>query len=237
MKTVIRKVVAFFMAIPTLISIGACSALNQKTAADVCAKLEDRYGVKFIATHIGDRLDRDTAKLFVHPEDNSEIVFTVITDPEGNIQEDYVDNLVLYQIETAVQDAFRERGFECAANGALPEDDLDETDTSLTPDAFFKKHSIPAILLHLALNGPGSDAETIVAVLEQASERFGVNMAVKGYVLEGDAFAGCREDFVTYPTCTDDQIRKYSPSAVFSTMFRKGTCDITVEELRAKLEG
>ena len=74
-KSFLKKVGVYIMAI-SMISLNACAEVNKDTANDVCNYLEQQYGCKFIATHIGNRMDKDTATLYVHPELRPEVVFT-----------------------------------------------------------------------------------------------------------------------------------------------------------------
>lgn len=76
MKKIIMKVGLIIMALTTMVTMSACSKINNDTANDVCSALSEKYGESFVAVKIGDRFNTDSAKLYVHPADNEDILFT-----------------------------------------------------------------------------------------------------------------------------------------------------------------
>lgn len=232
----IKKVGLIIMA-AALVTMSACTKINKDTANEVCSYLESQYGCKFVASQIGDRLNKSTAKLYVYPENNSEIVFTAVIDTNGNITEDYVNHLVLYTIETSIQDSFNSNGMSCAANAVITEDDVHENDTNITVQEFVAKNNIDTVFVRIVLDEATLDATSVIKALEDASKNCGADLAVSAYVLSSDSYQQCKNDFVTYPSVGATQIESYNPISSFSTVVKDGISSLTMNELTDALEG
>lgn len=100
MKKIIMKVGLIIMALTTMVTMSACSKINNDTANDVCSALSEKYGESFVAVKIGDRFNTDSAKLYVHPADNEDILFTArINKDTGAVEDNYIEEKVNYQVE------------------------------------------------------------------------------------------------------------------------------------------
>lgn len=232
----LKKVGLIIMA-AALITMSACSKINKDTANEVCSYLEGQYGCKFVASQIGDRLNKSTAKLYVYPESNSEIVFTAVIDTNGNIREDYVAHLVLYTIETSIHDAFNSNGMKCSVNAVITEDDIHEENPNITVQEFVDKNNIDSIFVRIVIDEATLDASGIVKALEDASKNCGVTLAVSAYILSSDSYQQCKSDFVTYPSVGATQIESYNPVSTFSTVVTNGVSSLTTDQLADALEG
>lgn len=52
MKKIIMKVGLIIMALTTMVTMSACSKINNDTANDVCAALSEKYGESFVAVKL-----------------------------------------------------------------------------------------------------------------------------------------------------------------------------------------
>lgn len=240
MKKYFRRMVVALMALTTAISMNACISLNHKTAREVCNRLEAKYGEKFVATHIGDRWNKPTATLYVHPESNSEIVFSAIIDHSGNVTDDYVCNIMMHSIEISLQKAFNDVGIQSAANAVIVKNDIDiteESNTNIQINDFAVKYGVKDIFVKLIFDSNTADASKIVSVLEKISRTYKFGLTVQGYILNTEAFEKCVSDFRTYPSVSPTHIETYMPLCQFSSVISNGIGSLTVDELKAKLEG
>ena len=114
--------------------MGACSILctfNKTTANTVCGRLNAKYNEEFEAEYIGNRIDTNSAILYVHPKDTPKLMFKAVIDNDGNVTDDYVSNIIIYQIENDIVDEFSKIGIDCAVDGSIISDVSEETDKSL----------------------------------------------------------------------------------------------------------
>lgn len=220
-----------------LVPMSACAKINKGTANEVCSYLESQYGCKFVASQIGDRWNNSTAKLYVYPDYNSEIVFTARIDTDGNITEDYVNHLVLYTIETAIQDSFSDNGMKCSANAVITGDDIYESDANITVQEFVTKYNIDSVFVRIVIDDAIIDTSSVINALEDASKNCGADLAVSAYILDSDSYQQCKNDFVTYPSVGATRIKSYNPISTFSTVVTNGVSSLTTVELIDALEG
>lgn len=52
MKKIIMKVGLIIMALTTMVTMSACSKINNDTANDVCSALSEKYGESFVAVKL-----------------------------------------------------------------------------------------------------------------------------------------------------------------------------------------
>ena len=237
MKNKIGKVVIILMAVITTISMSACSKINNETASDVCNALKAKYGEDFEVSQIGDRLNTSTATTYVHPVNNSEIVFTAKIDHSGNVVDDYVNNIVMYSIEKELVSHLGNSGITAAANAVVTEDDVIETDKSIDPNSFVTKNGIESVLVRLIIDYKSESAESIITALEKATAKYGFDLVISMYFVNHDAFLQCDSDFRTYPSVGATRIESYSLLYSAKTVLTNGKSTVTVSELEAILEG
>lgn len=232
-----RKAVAILMALLTTVTMSACSRINNETASDVCKALEEKYGEAFEVTHIGNRLNTSTATTYVHPVNNSEIVFTATIDHNGNIVDDYASSIVMNTIEKCIEDSFEKNGVVCAANAVVTKDDITETERNIDPNSFTSKNGVDTILVRVIIDHQDETAASIITSLEQASARYDFSLVVSIYLLNHDAFISCEEDFRTFPSVGATQIESYSPLVFTKTILSHGNSSISSAELATLMEG
>lgn len=237
MKNHLRKAAAILMALLTTITMSACSKINSETAADVREALEAKYGKAFEVTHIGNRLNNSTATAFAHPVDQSEIVFTATIDHDGNVVDDYANHIVLNTIEKELVHAFQANGIASAVNAVVTEDDVIETDTDISPNAFASKNGIDAILVRVILDGPEVSARSVIDSLEEAAASYEFSLVVSLYVMPHEAFVTCEKDFQTYPSVGATKIESYSPVFSSKLVLSDGGSSVSVEQLAVQMEG
>ena len=134
MKKAVKKVIVFPLLLGVILLMGACSMLgtfNKTTANTVCGRLNAKHNEEFEAEYIGNRIDTNSATLYVHPKDTSKLMFKAVIDNDGNVTDDYVSNIIIYQIENDIVDEFSKIGIDCAVDGSIISDVSEETDKSL----------------------------------------------------------------------------------------------------------
>lgn len=237
MKNNLRKAVIILMAVITTISMSACSKINSETAADVCNALKAKYGEDFEVTQIGDRLNSSTATTYVHPVNNSDIVFTARIDRSGNVVDDYVNNIIMNSLEHDLVAKLSNSGFISVANAVVTEDDVIETDRNLDPNTFVKKNGLESVLVRVVFDYKNEDAETIISALEQATNKYEFDLVISAYFMNHDSFTQCENDFKTYPSVGATKIDSYSPLFSVKTVLSGGKSSVTASELAAIMEG
>ena len=153
MKKIIMKVGLIIMALTTMVTMSACSKINNDTANDVCSALSEKYGESFVAVKIGDRFNTDSAKLYVHPADNEDILFTArINKDTGAVEDNYIEEKVNYQVEDTLKNAFELNGISAASRCmVVTRDTLSVETEEYTPQTFSEKYGFTNYTVYLAL--------------------------------------------------------------------------------------
>ena len=81
-----------------------CSVFEADTATSVKKKLNEKYGIEFDVTAMGDRINTGTATLYCFPKDNDNVHFTVIYDYSNkSITDDYLARKSAVEIDMKSQ--------------------------------------------------------------------------------------------------------------------------------------
>lgn len=237
MKKIIMKVGLIIMALTTMITMNACSKINNETANDVCNALSEKYGESFVAVKIGDRLNTDSAKLYVCPADNESIIFTArINKDTGTVEDSYTEEKVNYQVEDILKNAFKQEGISAASRCmAVTKDPLSVEISEYTPKNFSERYGFSHYTIYLVLNDGNYSASDILNAVQSANEAVGVKLVIAGYVLGEDSYSECVSEIQSTPDMSITMIEAKSPIFSFDVNVEHGVCSITEAELSEKL--
>ena len=150
-KKTIMKVGLMIMALTTMITMNACSKINNETANDVCIALAEKYGEDFVAVKIGDRFNTDSAKLYVHPKNNEEVLFTArINKDSGIVEDNYIEEKINYQVENVLLNAFLEKGISVSSRSmVVTKDPIIPENDEYTPKSFSEKYNFRFFIIQI----------------------------------------------------------------------------------------
>ena len=174
--------------------MGACSMLgtfNKTTANTVCERLNAKYNEKFEAEYIGNRIDTNSATLYVHPKDTPKLMFKAVIDNDGNVTDDYVSNIIIYQIENDIVDEFSKIGIDCAVDGSIISDVSEETDKSLSVNEFADKHNIEDIYFKIVFYDKSISKEKMLLTFKNISQKYSFGLLINSYFLSTDKYLKC----------------------------------------------
>lgn len=201
MKKSIQKATVLISAMIIALSAGACMTLiNNDTANSVCKKLEAKYGEEFEVVKIGDRLVTSSAKTYVHPVSNSDIVFTARIDKSGNVDDDYVNHILLNSINQNIVSTFSDYGIVALSNAVVTDADVRETDRNLDLNSFTAKNNLDGILVYVAIDYNNEDPDTFISALEDATKDYDFELVVYPFFMDHEEFELHRNDFKSYPS-------------------------------------
>lgn len=237
MKKIIMKVGLIIMALTTMITMNACSKINNETANDVCTALSEKYGESFVVVKIGDRFNTDSTKLYVHPADNESIIFTArINNDTGAIEDNYIEEKVNYQVEDILNNAFEQEGISAASRCmVVTKDPLSVEISEYTPKSFSEKYAFNHYTIYLLLKDGDYSATDILSAVKSANELVGVKLVIAGYVFGEDGYSECVAEIQSTPDMSITMIEAKSPTSSFDVNVEQGACSITEAELSEKL--
>lgn len=237
MKKIIMKVGLIIMALTTMVTMSACSKINNDTANDVCSALSEKYGESFVAVKIGDRFNIDSAKLYVHPADNEDILFTArINKDTGAVEDNYIEEKVNYQVEDTLKNAFELNGISAASRCmVVTRDTLSVETEEYTPQTFSEKYGFTHYTVYLVLKDGTYTAHDVLNAVKFANDTIGVKLVIAGYVFEDDGYSKCVSEIQSTPDISITMIEAISPISSFDVNVEQGMCSITEDELSEKL--
>lgn len=237
MKKIIMKVGLIIMALTTMITMNACSKINNETANDVCTALSEKYGESFVAVKIGDRFNTDSAKLYVHPADNENILFTArINKDTGAVEDNYIEEKVNYQVEDILKDAFEQKGISATSRCmVVTKDPLSVDKNEYTPKSFSEEYGFSHYTIYLVLKDGDYSSSEILSAVKSANETIGVKLVIAGYVFGEDGYSDCASEIQSTPDISITLIEAKSPTSSFDVNVEQGACSITEAELSEKL--
>ena len=232
MKKIIMKVGLIIMALTTMVTMSACSKINNDTANDVCSALSEKYGESFVAVKIGDRFNTDSAKLYVHPADNEDILFTArINKDTGAVEDNYIEEKVNYQVEDTLKN-----GISAASRCmVVTRDTLSVETEEYTPQTFSEKYGFTHYTVYLVLKDGTYTAHDVLNAVKFANDTIGVKLVIAGYVFEDDGYSKCVSEIQSTPDISITMIEAISPISSFDVNVEQGMCSITEDELSEKL--
>lgn len=236
MKTIIRKVGVIIMAITTTIFMGACSELNKDTSDKVCRALNEKYGETFVVTAIGDRLNTDGAKLYVHPADNKDLLFTARINREtGVVDDNYIEEKVNYKVESIVADSFDKRNISVNSRCmVVTKEPLIVENEDYTPLGFKETYNFDHYTLYLVIRQGDFTAADLLAAFENANNSVGVKLVMICYIFEPENYSACIEEMKIYAEMGATMIKSHSPVSAFNVIAENGVCSVTESELAEK---
>ena len=231
------KVGLIIMALTTLITMNACSKINKEIANDVCVALAEKYGESFAVTKIGDRFNTNSAKLYVYPTTNENVVFIAkINNKTGIVEDNYVEEKVNFQVEDILRESFEKNGIIVASRSmVITRDPLNVENDEYTPKNFSEKYGFDHYTIYLALRGGNYSAEEILNAIKTANEKIGVKLVIAAYVFDETNFSECATDLQEIPDMSLTLIEAKSPLLSFDVNVEHGSCSITESELSNKL--
>lgn len=227
------------MALITMITMNACNKINNETANDVCDALSEKYGEFFNAIKIGDRFNTDSAKLYVHPTDNENILFVArINKDTGEVEDNYVEEKVNYQVEDIIKDSFAENGIVVSSICmVVTKDPIDAVNGDYTPKSFSEEYGFDHYTIYLVLKSGDYSASDILNSVKSANEATDVKLLIIAYVFSEDGYSECASVIQENPEMSITMIEERSPVSSFSIKVEQGECSISETELAKELGG
>lgn len=220
----IGKAVVLTLTLGFSLSMGACSMLgtfNKTTANTVCERLNEKYNEEFEAEYIGNRIDTNSATLYVHPKDTPKLMFTAVIDNDGNVTDDYVSNIMTYKVQNDIVESFNKYNIDCAVDVEIVTDIKPEINTNLSIEEFVKKHNVSGMYVKAIYCDDNISKEQLVTIFENISKSYSFKLVINGYFFDIENYRQCSQKFDTYPSYGDTLIKRYNPYKTFTLCVSK----------------
>lgn len=230
------------MALTTMITMNACSGMNFETANDVCKALTEKYGEPFVAVKIGDRFNSDSAKLYVHPADDEELVFPAwINKNSKEVEDNYIRTIVANKLKQEIKSnfAFPPTEYELYLD-LLCHDPSDETDRNISVEDFANKYSLSAITVYLPIRSSfisQKTIENIAMALQKVNKKTGIGVYIMVYSISDEQFDSCAENMRCYPDITNTWFDSYGVEGTAMISVKEGIVTPQISEIIESIVG
>ena len=237
MKIQIVKIGLLIIAIIAMISMNACSCINDDIAGEACKELEKKYSEEFQVLQIGDRLDTGHTKLYVCPVNNEEIVFTVLVNSDtGEIKDDYIIEKVNYQVKCEL-----EAGFKCENIDAyvkckvVDNEEIVVKKNDYTPRELYDDNNFEEYYIVVILDGTSCNGTKLLKAVQDAQKKIDVDLLVSVYAFDNTRYRECLAKYKEKSNMTETSIKKFEPYVEIVLKMYDGECNLSEEELEEML--
>lgn len=212
-KKTIMKVGLMIMAITTMITMNACSKIDNETANDVCAALAEKYGEDFVAVKIGDRFNTDHAKLYIYPINNESLLFTATINKDTKlVEDDYIIQRVNNIVDNTIAGELKKQELTGYANCCVVTREPIQTDIVYeTPKAFQEEYKFENFLIYLCVSENNLNAKRLYDTIKNSVSELGVTVRYRVYVFKESDYKNCVEKIKTMPDANATAIEKFTP--------------------------
>lgn len=233
-----KKNIIFYALIGIFLGIVIVRAFSNSyniTALKACKSLKEKYGEGFVALNAEATSDKDIIKIYARPIENGNVVFTVLADGKGNIQDDYVSRLVLTGIRDSITGAAGDCGMESTASIYLESERtvIEESDKTIMPNSFFDKYEVSSVAVSLIYDKDSFKLEEVIPALEKSCKGYARRIDVMGYVISHDEYEKCKQQLAKTPAMSNADIENLACESKFYTYIVGGESALTTDVLKS----
>lgn len=220
-------------------------AVIQESTAETIEKtvelLSMKFGCDFEVVTIGNRLNKDTADVVLHPDFDDSLTFkAVINTKTSECEDDFVDRAVGREYVGELTKDLEEKGLISSATAILYSDSTEkETDYHISAGDFADKYHLSKIHFYWMLDGSCVTQDTAFLITEackQLAEKYHCDVTVSGYVI-GSSFQKCAREISLNVSVSKTAFRDYDVKAEFLFAFIGGKLNTGVTTIQSEIEG
>ena len=220
-----------------------CSVFEADTATSVKKQLNEKYGIEFDVTAMGDRINTGSATLYCIPKGNDTVHFTVIYDySKKTITDDYLARKNAVEIDEELKDISAESTVDFASLTAFYDADYTSLNGSENTFDFIKKSGATELYIHLAVNADEitdeKSAQEMIDALETISRKYdSIDILAVTFFLKQDEYEKCVEELSKRTAVNDDWFKSYSPISSMNIKLEEGRALKSAADLLLSVKG
>ena len=219
---------------PLLVLLNSCvGRFSPSTTSKVEKTLEERYGVEFETTHIGDRIGTEHAKVYLYQKDNPRIQVTAYLSDDGTVTSDYVEQVVAADIEERFEQVLASHRIASKAKAVFTGYSPTEEDFGSDINDVMKKYGIDSLYVKMIFNketDSGKFEDAIIPALEDASSIYDFAITAHMFVFEEEQFWKCKEEMEEFPNLSVTMIEDCGPIFKAYDTIESGTSQFSAED-------
>ena len=155
----------------------------------------EKYNEEFEAEYIGNRIDTNSATLYVHPKDTSKLMFTAVIN-DGNVTDDYVSNIMTYKVQNDIVESFNKYNIDCAVDVEIVTDIKPEINTNLSIEEFVKKHNVSGMYVKAIYCDDNISKEQLVRIFKNISKSYSFKLVINGYFFDIENYDNAHKNLI-----------------------------------------
>ena len=195
----------------SLMSLIGCTQINDDTSSKITCLLEEKYGEEFLVSQIGNRLDTDSVTAYCRAAGNATLPFTVIMTRGGDLDDDYVQRYFGRQVESVIQEKFRERSIDTASVVTIFAPSGYPVKPDITLEAFIRQYAPGMFIADLIIpdtQAPFDENIPFSQALNDAYSALSVEIQCKIKTVSPDNFEDCKNRAAEEPDFNATIIRR-----------------------------
>ena len=255
-----KKLVEIVLFIIIILMIGGCSGMNYQeineiyekgkeivsdNTADIAERAESGLAVKyqgeFKVIKVGNRINNETADVYVRPKDNSDIVFKARIGMENDeLSDNYIERLVGTKLSLELKTALCDKSVESLSFITFTSDsDADEDNTEISIKEYIEKYNVTSAFIYMIIDRKSlSDnaASELIDTLAKINSEYGIETVVSGYVF-ADNYGTVADELKDNPDPTTAWLKKRYSVAQIGFAVKDGVSNTSQEKLAELLNG
>lgn len=214
------------------IIVGNTKEVEEKTIEQLSLK----YGCDFTATEIGNRIDRESADLYLYPNYDNTLTFKATLNTEtGEVS----DNLIRRIVQKKFADTLCESlgNFEIDATASvlfLSESDFEENNLNISLEEYIQKYNVHSASIYMSVNKETVTefvSNDLIESCRGIANEYGMDLVVYGFVYS-DNYNSISEEQEKEPDIVISWFKDNSPQNSFKFAIVNGECNVSEEELK-----
>ena len=241
MKKRVLQTVSLLLLLFTMLAAGGCMSSTTEIAKKAKELLSVKYGCDFEAVTVGNRFNKDTADVVLHPSFDESLTFkAVINTKTLECEDDFVDRAVGRDYSSELTKDLENKGLTSFAVAVLYSDNTEkETDYRISAGDFADKYHLSKIHFYWMLDDScitHNTADLIVTVCKELSEKYNCNVSVTGYVINS-SFQKSAAEIALNVSVSETSFRDYDVGARFLFAYIDGKLNTDPSTIQTEIEG
>lgn len=220
-----------------------CSVFEADTAKTVKKMLNERYGLDFEVTNMGNRINTGSVTLYCYPKNDEDIRFTAVYDYSSKeLVDDYIPRVYARAVDNEISSLCSGVGIAVSSITTFIGANSNELIECEDINDFISKSNATKLYILMAVNADDlsteENAQHMLSSLETLSMGYGnIDILAGLFMYHSDIYNRCSDELKKATKANDDWFKAYSPISDFTVKIVDGKAQKTASELLISAKG
>lgn len=233
----VRKFIIGVIVLATLNLSTACNASKKDEIATVEKMLQEKYGVEFIVTEIGNRYNTGAVTLHCHPSQREDVNFTATYKySTEELTDDYIDRNNAVQLDCDFSNLLKDKGFNGRSLTIFYGSRLDNVSGNETLEEFIEHSNTKELYIYLVMDEHNisgvDDAQKWLNAIAELSEKYNhIDILLTSFWVASDDYADCSQKLQSKASVNDEWFESYNVISNINIKIRDKVIDTTADDI------